>query len=209
MRDPRRGLAQLAVAVMTADGRVNQFEIAAVSRLESLGLGSLAQVVQNEMESVVQGTAIDVVGSCEALGSLRPEWAAAILSTLASIATSDREVSIPEVETLTAIGLGFGLPETTTQEILRLSAAGQAGKPTTADSRLASTTTPIAWASRTMGIEPAAGVDELNARYFDLVRTFDPAKMIDLGPEFVVLAVHRLSDVTAAYQVLVSRKASR
>ena len=66
----------------------------------------------------------------------------------------------------------------------------------------------IAWASRVLGVDPEAETDVLNARYRHLVQSYDPAKMIDLGPEFAVLAVQRLSDVTAAYRILASAHAT-
>jgi uncharacterized tellurite resistance protein B-like protein len=130
-QDPRRTIAHLAVAVIAADGQVTGAEIAAVSHLEHLGLGSFAAAVQAEIEDVARGAPIDAAGARDDLGSLPPEVASMILSTLAGVAASDGEM-----------------------------------------------------------------------------QAYDPAKMIDLGPEFAVLAVQRLSGVNAAYRILASGQAA-
>jgi DnaJ-domain-containing protein 1 len=55
-----------------------------------------------------------------------------------------------------------------------------------------------------LGVGPHATRDEIDAAYLRLVAFYDPAKVMDLGPEFVVLAVRRLGQATTAYQITVS-----
>jgi DnaJ-domain-containing protein 1 len=59
-----------------------------------------------------------------------------------------------------------------------------------------------AWANEVLGIEDGATLAQVNAAYLRLVEHYNPAKITDLGPEFARLAVHRLADVTAAYEAV-------
>ena len=71
--DTRRLLAQLAVAVIAADGRVTSSELEAVARLDDLGLGrlsTLAGVPRVPQHSGASTSAPPV--DCCANGSLRP-----------------------------------------------------------------------------------------------------------------------------------------
>lgn len=56
----------------------------------------------------------------------------------------------------------------------------------------------------TLGVGPHATRDEVDAAYLRLVSFYDPAKVMDLGPEFVVLSVRRLGQATTAYQIAVN-----
>jgi hypothetical protein len=61
--DPRRLIAQLAVAVIAADGRIVADEVTALARPDNLGLGRLSELVEEEMRSAVQRP-IDVRAAC-------------------------------------------------------------------------------------------------------------------------------------------------
>ena len=52
-----------------------------------------------------------------------------------------------------------------------------------------------------LGVGPKASREDVDAAYLRLVSFYDPAKVIDLGPEFVVLSVRRLGQATTAYQI--------
>jgi DnaJ-domain-containing protein 1 len=54
-----------------------------------------------------------------------------------------------------------------------------------------------------LGVGPTATRQEVDAAYLRLVAFYDPAKVMDLGPEFVVLSVRRLGQATTAYQIAV------
>lgn len=55
-----------------------------------------------------------------------------------------------------------------------------------------------------LGVGPRASREDVDAAYLRLVAFYDPAKVMDLGPEFVVLAVRRLGQATTAYQIATS-----
>ena len=55
-----------------------------------------------------------------------------------------------------------------------------------------------------LGVGPTATREEVDAAYLRLVAFYDPAKVMDLGPEFVVLSVRRLGQATTAYQIAVN-----
>jgi hypothetical protein len=53
-----------------------------------------------------------------------------------------------------------------------------------------------------LGIGQCVDRRTLDAAYLALVERYDPGKVIPFGPEFVALAVRRLSDITAAYETM-------
>ena len=55
------------------------------------------------------------------------------------------------------------------------------------------------WALPLLGLGAGASADQTDAAYAALVRRYNPAGVIDLGPEFAVLAVQRLNAITEAY----------
>jgi hypothetical protein len=55
-----------------------------------------------------------------------------------------------------------------------------------------------------LGVGPHATREDVDAAYLRLVSFYDPAKVMDLGPEFVVLSVRRLGQATTAYQIAVN-----
>jgi len=57
-------------------------------------------------------------------------------------------------------------------------------------------------AYRLLGVEPGARPEEVDAAYAALLARYDPLKVIELGPEFAVLAVRKLRVVTHAFEVV-------
>jgi DnaJ-domain-containing protein 1 len=51
-----------------------------------------------------------------------------------------------------------------------------------------------------LGVETGASRERLEAAYLGLVERYDPAKVIPLGADFVVLAVSKLAEITAAFE---------
>jgi len=127
-QDPRRAVARLAVAVMAADGRITSPEIAALERLDGLGLGSLGQLIEEELERATH-EAIDVRSACAALAGASREAAHTLLAVLADIATCDRVLAGRERETYDGIARLLGVPERESAHILA-AAAERPGAPT-------------------------------------------------------------------------------
>jgi uncharacterized membrane protein YebE (DUF533 family) len=78
-QDPRRLIARLAVAVMTADGRITAAEREALAHLDDLGLGPISGFAEAEIERAMQGP-LDIETACSALAGAGPEAAAVILA---------------------------------------------------------------------------------------------------------------------------------
>jgi len=223
-QDPRQLVARLAAAVMIADGRITESEMAAVERLEDLGLGSLTSLVQAEIKRAMRQP-IDLAATIADLGAVAPESAALVVSGLAQIATSDRELSQREVDVLTAIAGGLGLSEMETVHLIRAAAEGTgagaaAGAPGGPRIHIVGEKPPagpapvsapppgpqrsggprdLDWALHLLGLTPSDSIEQAEAAYAALVRRYNPAAVLELGPEFAVMAVQKLSTATAAY----------
>ena len=222
---PRELIARLAAAVLIADGQVNEAQLQAVDRLRELGLGPLSTAVDAEVKRAVH-TPIDVARTAAALAEIVPQAGKLVVSALAEIAASDRQLSRRELEVLTVIAEVLGLNGIDTAHAIRSAAThyGAAIAPSAAPvadaNRLApplpgrelpSISEPIPKpAPRAPSTEPASALpllglganataEEADAAYAALVCRYNPAGMIELGPEFAVLAVQKLSAVTAAY----------
>lgn len=228
-QDPRRAVARLAVAVMAADGRVTSPEVAALERLDHLGLGSLGPLIEEEFERATREP-VDIRRACVALAGASREAAHTLLAALAAIATSDRVLAGRERETYETIARLLGVPERESAHILATTAmapgpesavaeptrrrriavegAAESTSPSAAEAaRSPGRTAPgadpvLANARRLLGVEPGATREDIDAAYLAQVERFNPAGVAAMGPEFVALAVHRLADVTAAWEVL-------
>ena len=221
--DPRRVVARLAAAVMVADDRITESEVSAVERLERLGLGPLTSLVEAEIERATREP-IDLAAAINELGEIGPEAAALLVSGLAEIATSDRALAPREVEVLGAIAAGLGLRETETAQLIRSAAAGLLPSPgaRTAPTPNLGPATPraavvppppapahapertgadaeLAWAFHVLGLAPGDSAEQAEAAYVALVRRYNPVAVLDLGTEFTMLAVQKLSAATTAY----------
>ncbi len=221
-RDRRQLLARLAAAVMVADGRITDSEVSAVERLERLGLGPLTTLVEAEIERATHEP-IDLAATIDELGEIAPEAAALVVSGLAQVATSDRDLSSHEIDVLTAVAAGLGLSEPEAAQLIGAGApgaalgmeSGTAEAPLASASRLHRLEMPVPpavpgmppssgrsaldIALHTLGLPPGSSAEQADAAYAALVRRYNPTSVLELGPEFAVLAVRKLSAVTAAY----------
>jgi DnaJ-domain-containing protein 1 len=207
--DPRRLVAQLAAAVIVADDRVTAGELEELGLLDCLGLGGLSGLAEEEMRSAVHRP-IDVGTACRLLRTELPDAAPTILGALAAIAAADQEVSEPEMKLLADVASGLGLAPAEAERIL--AAVFQAVQPETV--RKPAATPPqsavpapvdpeLGRALLVLGLDSLGGRADLDASYRRLVERYDPAKVLELGPDFAALAVRKLAEVTDAYQVAV------
>jgi DnaJ-domain-containing protein 1 len=233
--DPRRTIVRLAVAVMTADGRVTPNEIACVERLEELGLGPLRALVGAELERAAR-VPLEVAETCGVLAAASPPTRAAIFAALASVAAADG-LDDTEARLLQEVARALALSDEVAMDVLREATFGSAGDggprmhgasaPTRAEPQSASAparTEPLrpaaapvagpraaadpdlyADACAHLGVPPAASAAAMDAAYRRLVERYDPVRVLELGPEFAVLAVRRLTAATAAYELARSR----
>ncbi len=227
--DPRRLIVRLAVAVMAADGRIDPDEIQAAERLDRLGLGPLSKLAREEIERAAREP-IDLAATCAGLSSASPQAGSVILAALADIAGIDHLLRPGEVRVLAAIGRLLGLPESIVESILDAAAAACEGEPAGAPPSRgeaeapepAGAGAPRAFVARPAPAPPAPGGDalalaygrlgleshatrgELEAAYRALIERYNPARVIDLGPEFAILAVRRLADATAAFETILA-----
>ena len=220
--DPRRSIARLAAAVMAADARVTTSELAAVGALVRLGLGSLEAPTREELAHAAHAP-LDVEPACAALAAAYPEAGGTILAALADIALSDGDLDPREVAILGRIGDALGVPPAVVAHLVRAAAAeagvalptGEAPPPSpagppaspppaeaaTAVSEPASGQLVPAYAL--LGLEPGAPPAAVEQAYRAALERYQPLKVLDLGPEFAVLAVRRLTAATAAYTAIV------
>jgi len=212
--DPRRLIARLAVAVMAADGRIASEEIVASEELDLLGLGRLSGLVREEM-LIAAEQPIDVGATSSGLAGLGAQTGTIILAVLADIAAGDGVLLPREREVLGTVAAGLGVAEPDACHIFDAASAssghGQSGarwRPRGPEPEVRASVDPgLAAAARQLGIEPGASVERIDAAYLALVERYSPAKVAALGPEFVALTVHKLADLTVAFERL--RAASR
>jgi len=197
-QDIRRLIARLVVAVMAADGRITASELDALDRLDGLGLGPLSDLAREELERAIQEP-IDVGATCRSLGALDPDAAALLLAALAEIAASDRLLAPRERETFNVVAAHLGVGAAEAGRILDAAMPGP-GKPRGAEEPAPAGDPRLEQAYRTLSLEAGAGRARVDAAYLGLVQRYNPAKVIELGPEFAALAVHRLADITAAFE---------
>jgi DnaJ-domain-containing protein 1 len=212
--DPRRAVARLAAAVLTADAEVTATEVAALAGLVRLGLGSLEALAREELVRASEEP-IDVGAACAAIVSRHPEAATTVLAALAEIAASDGAVDPRELALLARIGNELRLPPAMARHVVRTVAGARTaadGESVPAPDReparppdrgpRAGAPSPLAAAYAILGVEPDAPRSVIDEAYRVLVQRYQPAQVIALGPEFAVLAVRRLATATAAYCAL-------
>jgi uncharacterized tellurite resistance protein B-like protein len=224
-QDPRRSIARLAAAVMTADGRITPDECAALARFDRLGLGPLATLIETEVMRAMEGS-LDVAADCATLASLGPHAAAVILATLTEIAASDRQLSPRELEVLRDTGTRLGLAEPELLHVLETTlqpgAATPAGTPPSSASpqnTLAPQSHPapraapeeparhdfapeLAYAYGILGVPSGSDAATVDAAYLAIIERYNPAKLFDLGTDFAALAIRRLARTTAAFETI-------
>jgi DnaJ-domain-containing protein 1 len=221
----QRLIARLGVAIMSADGRIAPSELDALERLDELGLGPLSGLAREEIERAM-GEPIDLRATCAGLAGIPPEATALVLAALAEIAASDRALSPREAEVFASVARGLGLNAAEASYALNTAfdvrggvkppeagaapAPGGAGELPPRGVKTSPAIDPrIASAERVLGVVPGASRDELEAAYLARVQRYNPGRMAELGPEFAALAVHRLADITAAYETAVGAVGGR
>lgn len=214
-QDARRLIVRLAVAVMTADGRITASEEAAIMRFDRLGLGPLSTIAKEEIRQASQVPA-DIAATCEELTGMSPEAAAVLVTLLSEIAVSDGTLSDSERNLLCAIATLMGLEASQTTHIIEsvagayaADAAPASGAPhfgVASEGRFAGGPAPaeldLARAYRILGLEPGASRPSIDSAFLRLVDRYNPAKASDLGPDFAVLAVRKLAEVTSAFEAV-------
>lgn len=209
--DPRRLLAQLAVAVIAADGRVTTSELEAVARLDDLGLGRLSTLVEEELRSAAHRR-IDLAATCRLLRERVPDAAPVILAALAQLAASDRALAEGELDLLGQAAAALGLSQAEAQEVLSsaLSGPARSAEPPAAAPPPAARVAPgVSHALALLGLDASAGRGDLDERYRLLVERYDPAKVIQLGPDFAALAIRKLAQLTDAYEIVADALSSQ
>ncbi len=206
--DLGRLIARLAVSVIAADGRITASELAALERLDELGLGPLAPVARAEIERAVH-VPVDVEATCAALPPLPDEAATLLVAVLADIAASDRVLAPRERETFTTVADRLGVEPAVAARLLEVAAGHLPSEPppeppSRAGERAGAADAARLQALRRLGLEPGASRADVDAAYLGLVRRYDPAKVAELGPEFAALAIRRLAAATDAYDVAVA-----
>lgn len=213
--DARRLIVRLAVAVMTADGRITASEEAAVMRFDRLGLGPLSTIATEEMRQASQAP-VNIAATCEELTGMSPEAAAVLVTLLSEIAVSDGTLSDSERALLRAIATLMGLEAGQTTHIIESVAGAYAADvaPESDAPRLVVTNQAsfgerphsndldLGRAYRILGLDPGATRASIESAYLRLVDRYNPAKVTDLGPDFAVLAVRKLAEVTTAFEAV-------
>jgi DnaJ-domain-containing protein 1 len=208
-----RLIARLAVAVIAADGRITTAELAALGRLDGLGLGPLADVAREEMERAIHEP-VDVRATCAALPPLGEEGAALLLTVLAELAASDRLLAPRERDVFNTVAGHLGVGPAAAARILEAAISPPPGgeqeaiRPPIPPEAALSVDANQQRAFRVLGLEPGASRSRIDTTYLELVQRYDPARVSELGPEFAALAVRRLATITDAYEVALGSLAS-
>jgi DnaJ-domain-containing protein 1 len=208
-----RLIARLAVAVVAADARITTAELAALGRLDGLGLGSLAGVVREELERAAHEP-VDVRATCALLPPLGEEGAALLLTALAELVAIDRLLAPREREVFSTVADHLGVDPAAAARILEAAISPPPGREPEV---IGAPTPPVTAPSpdpthqrafRVLGLEPGASRSRIDTAYLDLVQRYDPGRVSELGPEFAALAVRRLATITDAYEVALGSLAS-
>jgi len=229
--DPRRMIARLSVAILVADGRITNDEIDALEVLDTLGVGPISYQAADEIHRAKHHP-IDLADACAPLVGASPQAIATILATLTELAASDGEITKAERAVLEAIAGHLGFDGESLQQMVAAAPAamshhaplpgapirvvhldpsprsdrgGAAPAPRPAPSpAVAATRAAADDALRMLGLPPGADRLQVDAAYLELVDRFSPAHVVGLGPEFVVLAVRKLTNLTRAYEAAVA-----
>lgn len=207
---------------MASDARVTSSEIAAVAALVRLGLGSLEAITREELARAAEAP-LDVVPACAALVAAYPDAGGTILAALADLAVSDGELDPREVALLGRIGDALDVAPSIVAHVVR-AAAAEAGvplptgeppqpepatrrsAPSVAAASAASVAAPVPAALdeayAILGLDPGAPPAAVEQAYRAQLERYQPLKVLDLGPEFAVLAVRRLAAATAAFTAI-------
>jgi len=108
-QDVRRVIAELAMAVLTANGRISAAVWRALERLDALGFGPISSLCKAELPR--SGDPLkEWERICTKLAFLDVRDRAAIVGALAEIAASDDHVCGREIERVNRVACLLGLP---------------------------------------------------------------------------------------------------
>jgi uncharacterized tellurite resistance protein B-like protein len=224
-QDPRRSIARLAAAVLVADGRITSTEIASLPSLVRLGLGALEEPIREALARARQ-VPIDVGTVCDELGRAYPEACVPVLAALAEIAVSDGELVESEAALLATIAERLGVDAALARQIVRRAVevagvvdigtrgAAPAAAPAanvepaaprtreTASAPRASRDPGLGTAYTILGLDPGAPPDAVERAYRAAIERYQPARVVELGLDFAVLAVRHLAATPAAFSAL-------
>ena len=213
-----RLIVKLAVAVMATDGQITPAELEAIRGLESLGIGSVGEIVREEIEQAMLHP-IDLADAYEQLAFAAPQAKAAVLVALIDVALADRNVSAAELGALRRIAGGLRIPPALAQSLferfsdhapidgangakVEMPSVAPRDRNQPAESRAPLPAAPAAANDpfRTLGLSAGATREEIDRAYLALVEQYDPVKLVTLGPEFVALAVTKLAALTRSFE---------
>ncbi len=234
MKDTRRIIADLVVAVITADGKVTRSEMETVARLRGLGLGDLTPFVSESLERAAREP-LDPEKSADELGAPGGDAGAIIVSAMAEVAAADGILAGAEVDVIRVVARRLGLTDTDCDRVIQATIAGhgaratrdlsehakpraqatasgaapQPSRPAAPPSPQPAATTPrhstaSEHAAHVLGVSAGCSRQDLQAAYRRAVELYDPLRVVDLGPEFAVLAVRRLQVATDAFEALLA-----
>lgn len=221
--DPASALARLAAGIIAADGRVSAAELVSADVLDQLGLGPIRQRLLAELERA-RTEGLDLEPAVAAMSHLSPRARAVIFEVLAELAAADGELSDQEALLLDRLATRWDLevptsrrtPSAATPEaqprprgqgvrvpIATEDRSGAAGEPE-AEQALAAPagdglSPEVESALAVLGLPPDASPAAVDEAFRALVHRYDPAHVIDLGPEFALLAIRRLNRIADAY----------
>jgi uncharacterized tellurite resistance protein B-like protein len=235
-RDPRRLIVRLAVATLTADGRVTPSERQALARLDLLGLGALSAFAEEEIARAAEEP-IDVASAVAGLRGVSRETAAVLLFALTEVAANDGTVSPKELAVLATVAEHLDLSRDELMGIVHSVTAGAGANgeatgdmlpPAHRRGQSETISTPVIAgvphatlasaapgsglvlerAYRILGLSPG-DPSHAETAYLALVDRYNPTKVSELGADFAALAVRRLAEVTAAFEMVRAARRER
>ncbi len=221
--DPASALARLAAGVIVADGRVTTAELMSADVLDQLGLGPMRQRLLAELERA-RTEGLDLEPAVAAVSRLSPRARAVIFEVLAELAAADGELSNQEALLLDKLATRWDLevpppwqkptapgPQahaSADSKGVRVPVKTGDRSPAAAESEAdRASVTPAGnglspeaeSALAVLGLPSDASPDAVDEAFRALVHRYNPAHVIDLGPEFALLAIRRLSRIADAY----------
>jgi DnaJ-domain-containing protein 1 len=197
----RRAIARLVAAMMVADRRLATGELDEATRLDGIGLGPLGPLVQEELERATR-MPIDLDTACAPLRGTGPALTGTVLSVLADVAESDGAIDDDEARVFAAIAGRLGAGSRDIRDFVAAEGPAPETPPAVPSSAAALVANGDAThALRAFGLGADATRAEIDAAYLALVERYDPAKVVPLGAEFVVLAVQKLAALTSLYEI--------
>lgn len=221
--DPASALARLAAGVIVADGRITSAELASAAVLDELGLGPMRQRLIVELERL-RTERIDLEPAIATVSTLSPRARAVIFEVLAELAAADGDLSEQEALLLDRLVTRWDLEtksptptgrtpqraetEPRTGEGVRVVVEPRQATGSAQESAMESRAASVAGdgssseterALAVLGLPSDASPAAVEEAFRALVHRYDPAHVIDLGPEFAILAIRRLSRIADAY----------